>query len=582
MAELSVSKEKISDLLTKMQGKKFIIPEYQRPYKWDKDKCTTLWSDLLEFFEVKKENEEYYLGTIVTFKSENNKNEIQVIDGQQRLTSLLLLLRAFYKKLEQMTESQNVIGLKRQIEPCIWDVDPISTLVSNRSKIHLESKVATDEDNGVLHEILENGNTYQDKKDNYTTNYKIFYSMCEEYATKQILNWEALCVAILKSTIILPIECENEETALRIFSTLNDRGLSLSDSDIFKAQIYKIKPTPETRTEFNEQWKDLTEQTEEVNLKIDDLFRYYSHIIRGKASDRTKEIALRKFYSGSDNKFKILHDPLIMVDLFNLCEFWSSVIQNRKETNIYNSDFTYSKFEYANAETQKYLHCLSVYPNEYWKYLLSVFFYKNMGAENFIEKFNPFIKKVIAFLFQSFVINPTVNEIKSDIYGACIDIIHDRDLNFSIEINESFDENFKNSQSNKIARGIILLKAYLDSDQKDIIKEFEIEHIFPRKWQMANYKDWNRKDAEQYLERYGNKIAFEKKLNIQAGNEYFETKKAHYSRSKISEVKKLSQLSQPDWKKEDIERRETEFKDIMYRFFREHTNWIIQKSNTEE
>jgi hypothetical protein len=42
------------------------------------------------------------------------------------------------------------------------------------------------------------------------------------------------------------------------------------------------------------------------------------------------------------------------------------------------------------------------------------------------------------------------------------------------------------------------------------IKEFEIEHIFPRKWQIANYSEWNRKDAEQYLERYGNKIAFEK------------------------------------------------------------------------
>ena len=59
---------------------------------------------------------------------------------------------------------------------------------------------------------------------------------------------------------------------------------------------------------------------------------------------------------------------------------------------------------------------------------------------------------------------------------------------------------------------MILLKAYLDSDQKELIKEFEIEHIFPSKWQTANYNNWNRKDAEQYLERYGNKIAFEKKI----------------------------------------------------------------------
>ena len=78
------------------------------------------------------------------------------------------------------------------------------------------------------------------------------------------------------------------------------------------------------------------------------------------------------------------------------------------------------------------------------------------------------------------------------------------------------------------------------------------------------------------------KLLLKKKLNIQAGNGYFETKKGHYSRSKISEVKKLSLLSQPDWLKQDIERREVEFKDILYNFFQEHTTWVTQESNTFE
>ena len=78
------------------------------------------------------------------------------------------------------------------------------------------------------------------------------------------------------------------------------------------------------------------------------------------------------------------------------------------------------------------------------------------------------------------------------------------------------------------------------------------------------------------------KLLLKKKLNIQAGNGYIETKKGHYSRSKISEVKKLSLLSQPDWLKQDIERREVEFKDILYNFFQEHTTWVTQESNTFE
>jgi uncharacterized protein with ParB-like and HNH nuclease domain len=46
MAELNVSRKNISKLFTEMQGKKFIIPDYQRPYKWDKEKCETLWNDI--------------------------------------------------------------------------------------------------------------------------------------------------------------------------------------------------------------------------------------------------------------------------------------------------------------------------------------------------------------------------------------------------------------------------------------------------------------------------------------------------------------------------------------------------------
>ncbi len=95
MAELIVSKKKISQLLNK-EGGKYVIPAYQRPYKWEKEECETLWLDLTGFYEDNKANDsEYFLGTIVTCKPENepsSKND-EVIDGQQRVTSLLLLLR---------------------------------------------------------------------------------------------------------------------------------------------------------------------------------------------------------------------------------------------------------------------------------------------------------------------------------------------------------------------------------------------------------------------------------------------------------------------------------------------------------
>ena len=107
MADLHVSKKSIRDLLNVMQGKKFIIPDFQRPYKWDVEKCETLWDDIENFtLTDAKTGSDYFLGTIVSYVNEDGNQDI--IDGQQRITSFFLLLRAFFRKLEDMTEDADV------------------------------------------------------------------------------------------------------------------------------------------------------------------------------------------------------------------------------------------------------------------------------------------------------------------------------------------------------------------------------------------------------------------------------------------------------------------------------------------
>ena len=102
MSKLNVDQKTIKDLF---QSKKsdFLIPDYQRPYAWGEAECRTLWDDIFSFAipdEGKTEfdsNSEYFLGPIVTFR---NEDKLEVIDGQQRLTTLMLLLRAFYRLLK--------------------------------------------------------------------------------------------------------------------------------------------------------------------------------------------------------------------------------------------------------------------------------------------------------------------------------------------------------------------------------------------------------------------------------------------------------------------------------------------------
>jgi hypothetical protein len=457
-----------------------------------------------------------------------------------------------------MKEDEDVIGLKNQIAPCIWDINEVSQKISDKKKFHIVSEVATEDDNNVFHSILETGNSDENQGDNYSRNYRFFKCQCDKYAEKNPMQWKQLCVAILKRCIILPIECDRQETALTIFSTLNDRGLPLADSDIFKAQIYKHFQSAAERKQFTNTWKELTSTCKEAFLQIDDIFRYYTHVLRARAKDKTKEIGLRSFYS--KDSYERLKKSNLMDEILALADFWHAI----------NSENGWQRespdYEISN-EAWKYIHCLVNYPNEFWKYAVSVYYLKNR-SESFSNNFSDFLRQLTAFLFAKFIDSPTVNAIKDDIYQVCIAIQQNNSIELQYDITEEFKNRIQNQSSSKLTRGLLLLHAYQNPDQIDTITwGFDIEHIFPQKWQDTNYNGWEESDAQDYLNKFGNKIVFEKKLNIQAGNGYFGKKKKRYSESKIAVVLELSNYSKNDWLKEDIEKREESFNESLLNFF---------------
>ena len=112
MSKLNIDQKTIKLLLTDKHSD-FLIPDYQRPYAWGEDECATLWDDLFSFAfpnddcdAFASSADEYFLGPIVTFK--NDAGQLEIIDGQQRLTTIMLLLRAFYDKFANMKDKQSV------------------------------------------------------------------------------------------------------------------------------------------------------------------------------------------------------------------------------------------------------------------------------------------------------------------------------------------------------------------------------------------------------------------------------------------------------------------------------------------
>ncbi|MDR1302342.1 MAG: DUF262 domain-containing protein [Treponema sp.] len=543
---LTINKKSIAVLFRDIKNHKYIIPDYQRPYAWGLDHCEAMWNDIVDNSESPNE---YFFGTIVTFK--NSKDNLEVIDGQQRLTSFFLLLRALYKKLENSDQnSRNVIGLKNQIAPCIWDTDEITQEITDYSLIHIESKVATESEIEIFHKILKTGDYDEEARDKYSTNYRYFTEQSDEYAKNFPMKWEKLCIFILNRCIVLPIECDAEDTALTIFSTLNDRGEPLSDSDIFKAKMYRSYKTKKEQQIFTKTWNELTETSNVVGIGVDGIFRYYMHVIRARENNNKREIGLRRFYA--DRQYAYLKTKNILQELISLANFWWYV--------VYREDSS-SEGYIIPEEAMKWLHCLTCYPNEYWKYPVNVFFLKNNSSKDFSVNLCSLLKKEIAFLFGKFIITPTINAIRDDIYNAYISIDKKNDPKFKPDFTiDNVNQRLQEYTSPRLAKALLLLDAYLNKKQKSlIIENFQIEHIFPKKWQNTNYNGLNEEEAEEYFELYGNKVVFEQKLNIQAGNGYFGKKKEKYEKSEIANVIELSKLKQNDWVKSDIEKRENRF-----------------------
>lgn len=537
---IDVNKSSIKELLMTGIKEKFLIPEYQRPYAWTDDQVLTLFEDLVEYTNNQNESS-YFLGCIVSFSNENKEQEI--IDGQQRITTLFLLLRAIHRKLQKMSDSKEKDNFIRQIEPAIWKIDEL-TSVADYSSVLIESKVLEVEYNQILENILKTGEVEDKSKDRYSLNYKLLIKLLDEYANNEPLNFYRFTNNVLNKTIVLPIKADTQETALTIFSTLNDRGLPLSDADIFKAKIYN-KLNEENKAKFVVEWKNLTLRSETAAESIQKLFYYYMFYLRAMDNDKkTTTPGLRKYFA--EDSFSRLFEDNLVQNLRDILEFWEVVNCREAKESKWTTNFSILSI----------LDILSSYPNEFWKYPVIIYYLENKNSENFEELFLTFLRKLFVNLFKVYIVSPTINSVKTSILNLNSSILHDEVLNFEFR-NVTEDElknGIKHLHRNAV-RMLLKLLAYNTEEQNELLPyNWEIEHILPLKWQ-PSYFNSNEDEVNELIETIGNKIPFEKRLNIIASNGYFSKKQEQYVKSNIAIAKAMSNSNIKDWKLEEIRER---------------------------
>lgn len=574
MSKLNVDQKTIM-LLFSDKKSDFLIPDYQRPYAWEEMQCQTLWDDIFSFAfpdnncDKFDSNEEYFLGSIVTFENERNKKE--VIDGQQRLTTLMLLLRAFYAKFNNM-QDENSKSTRERIAQCLWKTNEFGQ--ANLNVLKIDSEVATDNDKDEFLEILKTGVVQKEQKSNYAKNYRFFQEKIDNFLSEYPSYFAYLPARILGNCILLPVEAESQDTALRIFSTLNDRGLPLSDADIFKAQFYKHYGAKNQKESFIEQWKELEELCGKIfrpinGTPMDELFTRYMYFIRAKQGNKSSTTeALRKFYE--KGKYSILKQDETLPNLKTLADFWNDVYNQNPE-------------RFSENALRK-LFVLNYAPNGMWNYFLSVYFLQNKDYNNQLEskKLEEFLEKVIAFVWAYSFTNPGVNALRTPVYAEMIHIVTDKEVKFE---DFKFDErtlktainNFEFKNGRPITKSMLTWWAFTNDEQvlPALNTVFEVEHIFAKKRQENDKSLTNTKN----LESLGNKALLEDKVNIRASEYRFADKikyyqgftnaKGQYKQGTIiAELKNLP-ISNTDFTEKDIETRNMNITEKFITFLKE-------------
>ena len=574
---IEVNKQSVEMLLGSGKSKPFVIPEYQRPYAWTEEQVETLFEDLWEFTTISggvERESSYFLGSVVSYENENGEQEI--IDGQQRITSLFLLLRAIYTKLvatpesERTAEANNFIG---KIEPTIWRTDKLTGTVDFKN-ILLTSRVVNNEGNEILRAILESGKTDENAKDNYSRNYRYFQKLFDRHSTENPLMIYQFIYAVLNQAILLPITADTQDTALTIFSTLNDRGLPLSDADIFKAKIYNQLEV-EAKKVFIERWKDLDEQATDANESIQQLFYYNMFYYRALDQDtNTTTPGVRKYYAA--NKFERLYKKELLDTLFIILNPWK-VINKGEEIE----GEAWSK----NNKIKQTLDILTSYPNEFWKYPVVIYYVCYRNEENFETRFARFLNKLLMELMTKYLMMPTINAVKPDILKLNSAIVASNIPIFEFKtVDVTQLEPYIHNPNRNAVRMLLKTLAYEHQDEL-LPSKWEIEHIFPQKWQTNYFPKESDSTIKEKIEHIGNKLPLEKKLNIVAGNGYFSKKKKEYMVSKIAITNTMGRSEVMEWNLDSIMKRDLRISDEMAEIFArwnsEYLNFPIDKEKAE-
>ena len=588
--------KKIGDYLKLEEDTVFTIPEYQRAYSWGIDNCDKLWQDINDFVESESKDR-YFFGTII-INCQDNDTKYGLIDGQQRTTTFLLLLKALLVRINIAIERtasdedsaslcrglqerrRRIMGIlyKAETEDISDKPDAAKDAEICRRGIILENFSINEQYKTELSTILQATDyasaearvikiKYKQKDNRYTNffrNFKFFYGKIRELSDSQL---NSIAKSITDNCEVIEIKSWQVEQAITMFNSLNSDGLPLYDSDIISAKLYAEAEKRGKEKEFADLWKQLNNCINELeSTRIADInsilmqYMYYIRTVNKETISETGAInvttpGLRRYFT-EVNKMPIT-DPIGMCsDMVKLVKVW-------KKVSEYPQMKVLLKF------------------NENTKLFLASYFFR-FDEDNITEEL---VEPILECLLRLFSLLELVDVgysskyFKTFLFGAEVKLVS---KSTTVDaITQDFNEHIRSNWDKETiwaalhdydGNVLVYLNEFLFAKEKGLSftlgTKYDIEHIMPYS---GNNLQEIRKDAEidseeefyGVVNKLGNKILLEEKINRAIGNEWFRTKvstklenKTGYIDSKYpiarALVSKYQSANKPYWKKDDI------------------------------
>ena len=475
--------------------KHFVIPVYQRNYDWKKEHCAQLFDDLIDLSKSKRT---HFLGSVVSlYHDDGDDREYLIIDGQQRLTTLSLLLIAIYKLLDEGVYEASIT--KDQI----MDEYLINKYSKEEKKIRL--KPVKNDKNAFASLFSESDDYFPDT--NITLNYFYFYDRIR----KSEITVDDLFSAI-KQLVIVEIELKNgEDDPQLIFESLNSTGLDLTEADKVRNFVLMKEKSSNQERFYNEYWNKIEVNT---NYSVSDFIRHYLTIKERVIPNKSKVYLYFKNFVASS----ALGTEELLSDLLKFSEYYKEIIS----PNSGRSPFSIPLSKINRLES------VVTYP-----FLMEVFddYAEDLLAENEVHEL---FETIISFVFRRLICEVPTNSLNKIfmVLGREIKKFDDFENNYfeifkRVITQKSHSQRFPNDDefiSKIITKDIynfqnknklFLLEQLENFENKERVdieslvstNELTVEHIMPQtltpKWRKSLGKDYE-SVHEKHLHTLGN------------------------------------------------------------------------------